>query len=209
MAVVGVRAERACNTCTALTSTGNRCGRTTCVIGPECWQHTQQNYWVRVKPAKYGMGLFAQKPGGKTGEVLFRPGDFICWYSKKSENPPAVPDHVKIEYGLGNQAQINNPYKTNDHPGRYANDCNDIKKVKSGDEEYKKDCRNAKLVRNPKTGKAKVVCKRPIKQGEEILVAYGKGYWVKKREATAADLTGKRTRKQTERLGQVRASKKH
>lgn len=198
--VKGLKAERGCNICNAKKADGGKCKRKTCVIGPMCWQHTQRKYKVRVKPAKYGMGLFAEKIGGKKGEIIFKEGDFICWYSKTLENPPAVKDNVQVEYGLGNRAAIHNPYKTNDFPGRYANDCNDIEKVKKGEVEYGRGCTNAFLHRNVKEGKARVYADKTIKQGEEVLVSYGKGYWFKQK-ATKEDLTGQRSRKKTERLG--------
>lgn len=207
MSKEGLHPVRTCDRCTAIKPDGTQCGRTTCVIGPMCWQHTQQHYKVRVKPAKYGMGLFAEKIGGKPGEIVFKQNDFICWYAVGKKTPQALittKEGVRIPYALGQgrSTDVYNPYKTNDFPGRYANDPNDVSDISK----YSINKGNAKTIIGT-SGRFKntayLRATKVIRQGEEILHNYGRAYW-RGKEGTNEDYTGvaKRTKKKPVRYGQ-------
>lgn len=167
------------------------------------------HYHVLVKKAKYGMGLFAHKPGGKKGEVVFDPADpnkkFICWYAvgKRIDMETITTKDVQIPYAAntGRGTKIFNPYKTNDFPGRYANDPNNISKP--GYNEQRGNCKLVFGTRGKFKNSAYLNATKRIKQGEEIVWSYGHGYW-NKPIPTNNDYTGvaKRSRKRVKRYGQ-------
>lgn len=116
---------------------------------------------------------------------------------------------INMEYALGlsNGGKIFNPYKTNNYPGRYANDCNNISKIKKGKATYTSSCANAKLTTSPKQRMAEVYALKTIKEGEEIFVRYGHGYWGlgvhgQKKQVSGVNTTVTRQRKRVQRYGQ-------
>lgn len=183
----GLKAKRSCNRCTAINKNGDQCERVTCKVGPMCWQHTWIIDHVLVKPSTHGLGLFANKPKGKRAEVVFKKDAFICYYAVGPTTIDNYGEDDILEYGVEVKKvkdragvvkkHIYNSYKTNDYPGRYANDCNSNV---TNRRTYSDTCNNAKIV-IPKTGKNKntayLKAVKDIKQGEEIKIAYGKGYW--------------------------------
>lgn len=209
--VRGVNAERACNRCTGKNKQGGRCRRTTCRIGPLCWQHAMEKWHVRVKPSKHGYGLFAEKPGAEENEIIFRRNDFICPYADKSHIMDEPPGNIQIPYGLSlGREKMFNPYKTNQNPGRYANDCNNITKIRNGEANYSsaKPCINALLVNKPKEKIAEIQAKKTIRQGDEIFVAYRQDYWglgvhkQRKQVTGRSTVTVRRPRTRVQRYGQ-------
>lgn len=66
--------RRNCIVCRGTTAAGTPCTRSTCTTGPYCWQHLRKEEFLRVKKSTIpgaGLGLFADKPGAKKGEVVF------------------------------------------------------------------------------------------------------------------------------------------
>jgi len=66
--------------CSGKTKNGSQCKRK-CVIGFEyCYSHLLSVKNLRIKPAEFGKGLFAQKRKAEENEILFRKGDKIIEY---------------------------------------------------------------------------------------------------------------------------------
>ena len=48
--------------CEATNAKGHRCGKRSVIGTPLCWIHLLYQKHLRIKPAKYGQGLFASDP---------------------------------------------------------------------------------------------------------------------------------------------------
>ncbi len=155
--------DRACNQCIAKSMNGGRCRRTTCIVGPWCWQHLELTQGLKVGPSTIpgaGKGLFAVKK--------FKAHDIITEYTgKRITAAKALKSKSQYIIDTYNQNQKVNARKTNSTPGRYANDVRGTRKRP-----------NAQLVAEPNEWPA-IQAVRAIQPGTEILVKYGDYYWGK------------------------------
>ena len=154
-------------------------------------------YYLQVKPSSHGLGLFASKFSASPNEIIFGPNidngngmGFICYYSKgpfmdSGTLDARYPGDIKLEYAWQGRGVEVNSNKTNDYPGRYANDCNDIQQ---GAAHYKHENKcNSKIT---KSGNAIVVkALKRIRNGQEITVAYGPSYWFKQKRLARKRIT--------------------
>lgn len=186
--------ERACDRCTATKVSGGRCSLTTCKTGPYCWIHTRSKMWLQVKKSQVpnaGSGLFANKPGARQNEIVWKKNAKICPYQgplitrNQLERKYGDTDDTVAEYALhiGDGWYID-PYKTNAGVARYANDCHGTDLRCNA----KFDTGSHKIV-DPKKRQAKtfVVATRDIRNGEEILSNYSgnnesASYWKPKKK---------------------------
>ncbi len=133
---------KSCARCTGKTVSGTQCKNRACTTGPYCWQHLRKEEFLRVKPSTIkgaGMGLFADKPGAKPGEVIFsngkktHPGDdrngVIADYGqvhKNYLNEAQIKKAKNTDYAVqmihGGSTYYLNPTKTNDGVAIRAND---------------------------------------------------------------------------------------
>ncbi len=139
---------------------------------------------LRVKKSNIpngGLGLYADKPGAKEGEIVFRPKEKICDYTGKIVSKEQLDrkygpgDETVAPYALalGNGDYVD-PYKSNHGVGRYANSYHKTRFYQNA--KFKTYPR-----RNKGVGKAVIKAKDPIRQGDEIFVKYGRGYWKPKK----------------------------
>ena len=103
-----------CGRCTATSvSTGQRCKRRVCIGVPVCFTHLYKNHNLRIRDAKHGKGLFAQKglrpqPRGRRGArgatILFRKNEVIIPYGGETLTDDALnrryPQETPAVYGL-------------------------------------------------------------------------------------------------------------
>ena len=157
-----------CSRCTAHKPDGSRCRINTCKVGPMCWIHTKSKKHLQVKPSTtgHGMGLFAVKSTKTDNKTIFKKGDKITEYTGDIIQGDVVPNrNTSYMFSVTSKYHIDGR-KTNSGPGRYANDCRKTNKA----------C-NAKFSANTSKRTGIIKSKKTIKNGEEILVPYGRDYW--------------------------------
>lgn len=155
--------------CLANTKNNTRCKRK-CVIGFEyCYSHLLSVKNLRIKPAEFGKGLFAQKRRGtEENEILFRKGAIIIEY--KGE--------------LVDQEELFNRYGENTAP--YGMRINKNTMLDAACERgvgslvnHSARKANATFIEMRTQGKitgVKIVANKNIRNNVEILVNYGRSY---------------------------------
>lgn len=156
------------------------CKRTSCIVGPYCWQHTRVVYGVQVKEstiADAGNGLFATK--------AFARGDLIVPYRGEvyrneremeratSTNTAASKDMTAVYTISLADGSFINPYQTNSTPARYANHKESIAR---GGRLRRRNGANAEFFEG-EDGEVWLQAIVAIAAGSEIFVDYGPGYW--------------------------------
>jgi hypothetical protein len=156
--------------CTADTKAGSQCGQRT-AMGHLCWNHLKRDVGVRVKKSPIpgaGKGLFAARPEGlPKGTSLPYTGDDIVL----DDDGKGGPYVLQTRNGRGIDAA-----RRNAGVARWVND------PRGGKDETGRQLRaNCEFVPYTPPGSterfATVRTLRPIANGEELLVAYGSGYW--------------------------------
>jgi hypothetical protein len=84
-----------------------------------------------------------------------------------TENEKNRTDSANYAFQVSRDRYID-PIYSNQGPGRYANDCRKSKYA----------C-NAKFSLNSRTKRVFIKAVKQIKQGDEILISYGAGYWAR------------------------------
>jgi len=146
--------------CAAPTAKGEQCGKRTSV-GAYCWVHLKKILGLSIRKSHIqgaGKGLFAAKD--------FAAGEEVCRYTGDRIKGKTNPNFKGSMY----VAQLDNRIfidaaRTNTAPGRMAN-------APSGHARA-----NLKWAINQRHKTVRLVSTRPIKAGEELLIAYGGGYW--------------------------------
>ena len=158
--------SRECVRCSANTTSGARCKRTTCKYAKFCFQHTKSKLGVVVKASgipNSGQGLYAVKDIPNKSKIVSYGGKIVsaAHYNRH-------PSGYGIDIGKG---RILDGKSTQSGLGRYANACT------VADKRHKR-CKgnNARLSIN-NAGTASVKSTKSIKKGQEIFVSYGKQYW--------------------------------
>jgi len=162
--------------CTAKTAAGTDCKQRTC-RGQYCWTHLSREEKLRLAKSLIigaGKGLFAK---GKTRsppanridrDILFKKGQRICPYTGDwmhiaagQQDSAGGTYALEIRHDLAIDAA-----RTNAAMGRWANDAHGSSHTN-----------NAKLVWSGAHRMASLIATRPIRDGDEILVSYGRSYW--------------------------------
>jgi hypothetical protein len=116
-----------------------------------------------------GKGLFAF---GKNRQIIFRRQDIIAQYKGEfltaDQLERRYPGDTLGEYVIQDGDIIIDARNTNSGVGRYANDCNG--RIRRGQQ-----C-NAKF--ETRRNNIYLIAKKNIYAGEEILVSYGREYWM-------------------------------
>lgn len=150
-------------------------------LGPLCPAHLAREYKVRVGPSRIpgaGLGLFAHDPGAEAGERVFGRGERVIPYegetaSVRTERQAIARDPGRRVYALDYSA------------GRRAYTVDGSDPLRSSAARYANDAKapgTPKGVRNNADfrildGAPWLCASRAIRNGEEILVEYGSGYW--------------------------------
>lgn len=159
-----------CQQCTAVAANGAQCQKRACIGVPKCWIHLLRDHSLRLKPSTIqgaGKGLFAMKRGAGPNAVVFKKDAKIIDY-----------------YGdLVNQQTLTERY--GEHTAPYGI------QIGTGDRYEDAACRrgvgalanhrgaghNARLTfRSHPTAAALVKAVKPIRNDQEVLVSYGRGY---------------------------------
>lgn len=163
-----------CSRCKATTRSGAQCTNTTCK-SDLCWIHLKSQDHLRVKKSGiHGYGLFAAKPKKKSPDVVFKKQAKVTRYKgevidpeEKERRAAQDKDYYMAELGHG---WVVDGMKTNSGSGRFANDCKGTKKKCNTKFTRKKN-------KDPHKEEVNLKAKKNIKDGEEVLVSYGKSYW--------------------------------
>ena len=158
---------RECVRCMARTKNGQRCKRRTCVYAKYCSQHARSIlglYLAKSGIPNSGRGLFTSRQIEKNSR--------ICDYTGLLMN---LNDYIndKSYYGISiTKDLILDARSTQSALGRYTNHCRNTNRNNG-------HCRgnNARFKINRRN---RTVCVQSIKRiyaGNEVFVAYGKGYW--------------------------------
>lgn len=170
-----------CSRCEGTTRVGTRCRRRVCIGLPLCWMHLASNLHLKIKPSTIDpsmKGLFAWYPQDPR-KVLFAkkppPG---------ARKKPGRPPHKIVKY-LGEvvtDAQLRQRYGTATAP--YAATLAKNVKVDAacvrGAGSLANGSKNGRA-NNAKFSGNNIVARKNIKHGDEIIVAYGPGYWASHR----------------------------
>jgi len=153
--------------CTDHTKKGARCKRK-CVIGsPWCSTHLSYNHHLKIKPSNIpnaGKGLFAFDPlSGDPNEVLFNRGETICQY--KGE----IIDKAELIRRNSNKSA---PYAI----GVSANSFEDGARVRGIGSLANTNPGNNNATLSIYRGRASLKATKPIRNGEEIYLSYGREY---------------------------------
>ena len=157
--------------CSANTNAGAQCAQRT-AVAHLCWNHLQRDMGVRVKPSSVpgaGRGLFAARPAGLpaghkvpyTGDAMELDGDGARGgpFVLQTRNDSGI-DAARRNSGLGRW--INDPKGATDGQGRARQaNCEFVLFTPRGERERV----------------AAVRTLRPVPNGEELLVRYGRDYW--------------------------------
>ena len=90
--------------CEATNAKGHRCGKRSVIGTPLCWIHLLYQKHLRIKPSKYGQGLFASDPKKGENAVIFRKGQTIIAYGGETINLREIDrryDGKTAPYGVG------------------------------------------------------------------------------------------------------------
>ena len=146
--------------CTASNKRGARCKAMT-TKGQYCWVHLQQKEGTRIKQSSLGEhagnGLFAARDFKKGEMIAVYSGDWV--YDGDDVWGGNYQLYWNAERSIGTA-------RTNSGPGRFANDPRGSAKKA-----------NAALVCDRRNERAIVRATRRIRNGEEVLVSYGRAYW--------------------------------
>jgi len=163
-----------CSKCKATTHNGQRCKLTTCK-GDLCWLHLKSKEHLRVKKSGiHGYGLYAAKSKKSAPDTVFKPKQRITQYRGEVIDPKEKErraEQKKDDYMADlSKGWAVDAVKTNTSAARYANDCRGTgKKCNSRfSRKFKKSPHDEKVFLN---------AKKTIKDGDEILISYGPGYW--------------------------------
>lgn len=133
--------------------------------GKYCHIHLELKEGLKIKPSTLpnaGMGLFATKQFHQGEKITPYTGDLVvshdpsygnAYVLQLKQNPPTFIDARKTTAGAG----------------RYSNSCRGGQCVN-----------NANFVYDRLRKVANIKAKKLIKPGQEILTAYGRGYWVRR-----------------------------
>jgi hypothetical protein len=146
--------------CTATTRAGNHCKQVT-AKGQFCYNHMRTEAGLRVTKstiAGAGMGLFAARPFAKGGKVAEYTGDTI-----DLSDPRVGGAYVLSTTG----AKGIDAARTNSAYGRWANDPKGTRLAS-----------NSAFAVNRRNETACLRATKAIRTGSEILVPYGRAYWV-------------------------------
>ena len=146
--------------CTASNRKGGQC-RARTRKGQYCWTHLKQREGTRIKQSALGKaageGLFAARDFDVGERIAYYTGDWLY-------------DGEEVWGGnyilYWNEEKSIDAARTNAAPGRYVNDPKGSGRGP-----------NARFSYDRRNGRASIRATKRIKQGEEILVSYGQGYW--------------------------------
>ncbi len=93
----GYEGRLTCNLCAHTFPSGQKCKAKVCIGVPYCWQHLRIRHHLRIKPSKFGKGLFAEYPrkSPPPDEICFKKFDIICPYIAEK----ITEDEFKKRYG--------------------------------------------------------------------------------------------------------------
>lgn len=219
-----------CMQCIGKTQRGKRCRRFSCYALPYCKQHlSEQGLTIQKTHKKHGNGLFAKAPEGK-GSVVFRENRLIVPYMGESLSKRdldarygnglatyayALPKegivYVVNDDCLGKAEGLSTcatyPYKRSEP---YAVDAGCVRGVGSlANSPYLTGKRaNAEFAMIEEEGKIPrpwLVSIADIKDGEEILVSYGPGYFKGEPEPHKTEIPKQQKLMQRRRLTNLEA----
>ena len=140
-----------CPQCNGVTRSGERCLRATCKYAPKCATHTK----VEMRPSPvHGTGLFAK--------VDIPRNEIIADYTRAE---PLTREAFLSRYPSGRASHVAKV-------GNIYYDARNLKRIVGGAlNRHSKGRNNCRL-----SGGGKVVTRRSIRAGEELFMAYGRGY---------------------------------
>ena len=157
-----------CNRCTATTSKGTRCKNRVCIGVPTCHAH-RKDAGLKVKRSTIpnaGKGLFATKQ--------FKKGKPIGAYA--GENISVAENNRR--YGADDLDNAPYSLSARNMPGRILDSACSRSLMSLANSKRERKRNNAKFSQHMKgDGTINVISTKRIKDGDEIFIDYGKGYW--------------------------------
>jgi hypothetical protein len=173
-----------CNQCQFITAKGTRCRKNTCMDLTYCWIHLRIKHRVRIAPSlikvngkSIGLGLYAQDPNTHEDKraIVFRKGDIIGRY---------VGEEIKTQEQLAHRydkfvdkqriLEQTAPYAVVQHNGKIYDALCHRNFIA-----YANDARGTNMTNNATLNPRSVYlhATKNIRNGDEILWNYTKGYW--------------------------------
>jgi hypothetical protein len=154
--------------CKALNKNGSRCSRK-CVIGcPYCWTHLLAKFHLRILPSSIpeaGKGLFVMDKKQPTGTLLIKKNDIVCPYGGELIDK----DTLEERYGAKTA-----PYAIQLSKNRFrdAGCARGVGSLINHDNRRS----NVAFSVNQAAKTVSIKATRNVKNGEELLVNYGREY---------------------------------
>ena len=157
-----------CNRCTATTAKGTQCKNRVCIGVPTCHAH-RKDIGLKVKKSTIpnaGKGLFATKKFKKKKTIGSYAGENIS----VAEN--------NRRYGGGERDNAPYALSARNAPGRILDSACSRSLLSLANSKRQRKRNNAKFSSHMKgDGTINVISTKRIKEGDEIFIDYGKGYW--------------------------------
>ncbi len=112
---------KSCKVCHRPIKGGHTCRRRTCVTQPKCWQHTQSDQGLRVKPSTIpgaGRGLFATKTFHRNEKIVRYGGEHLTGREINARYPGNTVAQYAVKTREGGYIDARN---TSAGVARYAN----------------------------------------------------------------------------------------
>ena len=156
--------------CMAITASGTQCRRRT-VIGVDlCWNHLLKLKHLRIKRSiipHAGLGLFASDPSRPADAIIFRPKQMIVDYEGEDIDIHELNRRYDEETG---------PYAVERIENRAYQDGACERSVASNINRSSLGLRNNARLGKGRHGYIRVYAAANIRNGQEILVSYGRTY---------------------------------
>ena len=154
---------------------GQQCARTSVIGCPYCYQHLKSMRHLKIRPSTIpaaGKGLFAEDPLRGDREIIFRRGDFIIEYTGENINEEEL--HERYGEHTGPYA-IEVRGRSNPRGGLFI-DAAAERGVGSLINHRGHHAANSEFVVDYRRNQARLRAIRPIRNGDEIFVSYGREY---------------------------------
>ena len=151
--------------CEARNADGHQCKKRSVVGTPLCWIHLLHQKHLRIKPSRYGQGLFASDPKKGEHAVVFRKGQTIIEYGGDVIDETEIIrryDGFTAPYGVGIGENVYKDGACNRGIGGLANHRSPSQRPNA----HFGFTRNNVLV---------LIADEPIKNNQEIFIDYNKG----------------------------------
>jgi hypothetical protein len=170
-----------CGQCTAITSSGKRCKKHTCLDAKLCYLHLREKFFVilaRSRIPRSGLGLFCWTSkitnARKNGESpIFKQGDLIVPYGGREITKTELDLLYNYTNKKGKVIESTAPYAVEAERPEHVIDAACVRQAGA----YANDSKGTRFHSNADLHSDGLYANKLIYRGDEIFVSYGKQYW--------------------------------